>query len=171
MRFTSLKLQTLRDLFLNELCDLYSAETQLARALPQMVEAATTHELKEAFVHHLHETRGHVSRLEDIFKALDEKPAGEMCEAMKGLLNEAELFIEAEGNHEVIDAGLIAAAQRVEHYEMAGYGTAQALAKRLGYMDAAELLQATLDEEAHADGELALIAASQVNELAAHTVG
>ena len=171
MRFTSLKLLTLRDLYLNELRDLYSAEKQLTRALPQMVEAATTHELKEAFVHHLHETRGHVSRLESIFEALDEKPTGETCVAMKGLLGETEIFIEAEGNHEVIDAGLIAAAQRVEHYEMAGYGTALAFAKRLGHMEAAEMLQMTLDEERGADQNLTLTAESQVNELAAHAVG
>ena len=171
MRFTSLKLQTLRDLYLNELRDLYSAETQLNRTLPQMVEAATTHELKEAFAHHMRETEGHVSRLETIFTALDEKPTGETCEAMKGLLQEAELFIEAEGNHDVIDAGLIAAAQRVEHYEMAGYGTVRSLANRLGFSEAAALLQATLDEESAADKKLTLIAESQVNELAAHAVG
>jgi len=171
MRFTSLKLQTLRDLYLNELRDLYSAEIQLTRALPQMVEAATTHELKEAFAHHMHETDGHVARLERIFKTLDEKPTGETCEAMKGLLQEGEMFIEAEGNHEVIDAGLIAAAQRVEHYEMAGYGTVRALAWRLGFMEAVELLQATLDEERGADQKLTTIAESQVNDLAAHAVG
>lgn len=171
MRFTSIKLETLRDLYLNELRDLYSAEKQLTRSMPQMIEAAMTHELKEAFAHHLHETNVHVSRLEEIFKTLDEKATGETCEAMKGLLAEAELFIEAVGNHEVIDAGLIAAAQRVEHYEMAGYGTARALAQRLGFTDAAKLLQTTLGEETNADKKLALIAESHVGEMAAHTVG
>lgn len=171
MRFTSINLQTLRDLFLNELRDLYSAERQLTRSLPQMIEAAKTHELKEAFAHHLHETEGHVARLDRIFHTLQEKGTGETCEAMKGLLSEAELFIEAVGNHEVIDAGLIAAAQRVEHYEMAGYGTARALAQRLGFAEAAILLQETLDEEKAADQKLTFIAESQVNELAAHAVG
>ena len=171
MRFTALKLQTLRDLYLTELRDLYNAEKQLVQALPQMVEAATAHELKEAFAHHLHETGGHVSRLERIFEALDEKAAGETCDAMKGLLAETGIFIEAEGSHEVIDAGLIAAAQRVEHYEIAGYGTTCALARRLGYNQAGELLQATLDEEKGADQKLTLIAESQVNELAAYAAG
>ena len=171
MRFTSIKLQTLRDLYLNELRDLYSAERQLTRALPQMVEAAMTHDLKEAFAHHLRETEGHVARLQRIFHTLDEKATGETCEAMKGLLSEAELFIEAVGSHEVIDAGLIAAAQRVEHYEMAGYGTARALAQRLGFTEAAGLLQETLDEEKAADQKLTFIAESKLNELAAHAVG
>lgn len=167
----TLNLNNLRDLFLEELRDLYSAETQLVRALPQMIEAAATHELKEAFASHLIETKEHVIRLEQVFQGLDEKPTGETCEAMKGLLKEAETFIEAEGNHEVIDAGLIAAAQRVEHYEMAGYGTVCALARRLGFMETAELLHMTFDEEKAADGKLTFIAESQVNELAAHAVG
>jgi len=170
MRFKSLKLQTLRDLYLAELRDLYSAEKQLTRALPQMVEAAKTHDLKEAFANHMRETEGHVARLESIFNALDEKPTGEACEAMKGLLDEAEMFIEADGNHEVIDAALVSAAQRVEHYEMSGYGTARTLAMQLGNADAAELLQATLDEEKNANEKLTMIAESEVNEMAAHAV-
>ncbi|HWB58966.1 MAG TPA: ferritin-like domain-containing protein [Chthoniobacteraceae bacterium] len=171
MRFKSINLETLRDLYLNELRDLFNAEKQLVRGLPQMVEAAKSHELKEAFVNHLNETKGQVGRLERIFDALGEKPTGETCEAMKGLLEEAEMFIEAVGNHDVIDAGLIAAAQRVEHYEMAGYGTARALALRLGAANDAELLQQTLDEEKAADQTLTRIAESGVNELAAHAVG
>ena len=150
MRFTSLKLETLRDLFLNELRDLYSAEKQLIRGLPQMVEAATTHELKEAFAHHLRETDGHVVRLGAHFRHAGRKGRRvRTCEAMKGLLEEAELFIEAVGSHEVIDAGLIAAAQRVEHYEMAGYGTTRAaLAQRLGsHRGGRSFCRTTLDEE------------------------
>src|SRR5690349_10610655 len=120
MRFTSLKLNSLRDLFLEELRDLYSAETQLVDALPKMAEAASSNQLKTAFEHHLEQTRGHVSRLENIFQEIGEKAAGETCEAMKGLIKEGEVLIKAQGPADVRDAGLIGAAQRVEHYEIAG---------------------------------------------------
>ena len=163
MRFSALKLDSLRDLLIEELRDLYNAETQLVDALPKMAEAASSHELKSAFEHHLEETRRHVSRLDSIFKQIDEKSSGETCEAMKGLVKEGEIFIKAEADPDVRDAGLIGAAQRVEHYEMAGYGTARALARRLGDNQMAEILQQTLNEEGEANKKLTSIAESQVN--------
>jgi ferritin-like metal-binding protein YciE len=167
MRFTALKLNSLRDLLFEELRDLYSAETQLIDALPKMAEAATSRELKSAFKHHLEETRGHVSRLESMFQRIGEKSSGETCEAMKGLIREGEVLVKAEGDPDVRDAGLIGAAQRVEHYEIAGYGTARSLARRLGENQMAETLQQTLNEEAEADKKLTSIAESQVNVSAA----
>ena len=159
--------KTLRDLYLNELRDLYSAETQLLEALPKMAEAATSSQLKEAFTTHLEESQGHVSRLEEIFEALGEEPGGETCKAMEGLIAEGEDYVKASGDRDVRDAGLIGAAQRVEHYEMAGYGTTRTLATRLGESEAADSLQATLDEEEEADRKLTAIAESEVNPEAA----
>jgi ferritin-like metal-binding protein YciE len=167
MRFTSLKLDSLRDLLLEELRDLYNAETQLLDALPKMAEAANSPELRSAFEHHLQETEEQVSRLDDIFRLLEEKSSGETCEAMKGLIKEGETLINAQGDPAVRDAGLIGAAQRVEHYEMAGYGTARTLALRLGQKQIADALQATLNEEAQADQKLTSIAEGQVNVSAA----
>lgn len=158
MKFTSLKLESLRDLYLTELRDLYSAEKQLIEALPKMAEAATSPALKAAFRTHLQETEGHVSRLEQIFEAANEKPGGETCEAMKGLIEEGELYVDAKGSDEVRDAGLIAAAQKVEHYEIAGYGTVRTYAKLLGRTEIANLLQQTLEEEKEADQTLSRIA-------------
>jgi ferritin-like metal-binding protein YciE len=146
MRFTALKLNSLRDLLVEELRDLYNAETQLVDALPKMAGAATSRELKSAFEHHLEQTRDHVSRLDNIFQQIAEESSGESCEAMKGLIKEGEILVKAEGNPDVRDAGLIGAAQRVEHYEMAGYGTARSLARRLGENQVAETLQQTLNE-------------------------
>jgi ferritin-like metal-binding protein YciE len=157
----------LRDLYLNELRDLYSAEKQLIDALPKMAEAATAPELKQAFASHLAETRTQAQRLEQIFHALGEKPTGETCAAMKGLISEGEDYVKAGGDDSVRDAGLIGAAQRVEHYEMAGYGTARALARHLGEAAAAEALGTTLEEEAAADKKLTTIAESEVNAAAA----
>jgi ferritin-like metal-binding protein YciE len=167
MRFTALKLNSLRDLLFEELRDLYSAEMQLIDALPKMAEAATSRELKSAFKHHLEETRGQISRLENIFQQMGEKSSGETCEAMKGLIREGEVLVKAEGDPDVRDAGLIGAAQRVEHYEIAGYGTARSLARRLGENEMAETLQQTLNEEAEADKKLTSIAERQVNVSAA----
>jgi ferritin-like metal-binding protein YciE len=169
MRFTALKLNSLRDLLIEELRDLYNAEEQLVSALPKMAEAASSTELRSAFEHHLEETRGHVSRLENIFKNIDEESSGETCEAMKGLIKEGETLVKAEGEPDVRDAGLIGAAQRVEHYEMAGYGTARSLAKRLGENQMAEILQQTLDEEGEANKKLTSIAESGVNIAASST--
>jgi ferritin-like metal-binding protein YciE len=158
MRLTSLKLNSLRDLFLEELRDLYSAETQLVKALPKIADAASDGQLKEAITNHLQETENHVTRLEQIFESLDEKPTGETCQAMEGLIKEGSQMIKAEGDSVVIDSGIIGAAQRVEHYEMAGYGAARSLAQRLGENEAAELLQETLEEEVEADRFLTEIA-------------
>jgi ferritin-like metal-binding protein YciE len=160
--------ETLRDLYLNELRDLYSAETQLLEALPKMADAASSSELKEAFTAHLTETEGHVSRLEEIFEALGEEPSGETCKAMEGLIEEGEDYVKASGDKQVRDAGLIGAAQRVEHYEMAGYGTTRTLATRLGESEAADKLRATLEEEEEADRKLTAIAESDVNPAASH---
>ena len=159
--------ETLHDLYLNELRDLYSAETQLLEALPKMANAATSSQLREAFTAHLEETEGHVSRLEEIFEALGEEPSGETCRAMEGLIREGEDYVKAGGDKDVRDAGLIGAAQRVEHYEIAGYGTARTLAARLGESAAADKLQATLDEEGEADQKLTEIAENEVNAEAA----
>ena len=159
--------ETLRDLYLNELRDLYSAETQLTEALPKMAEAASSSQLRAAFTDHLEETEGHISRLEEIFEALGEEPSGETCKAMEGLIAEGEDYVKAGGDKDVRDAGLIGAAQRVEHYEIAGYGTARTLAMRVGETEAAEKLQATLDEEAEADRKLTTIAEGEVNPEAA----
>ena len=167
MRFTTLKLDSLRDLLVEELRDLYSAETQLLDALPKMEQAASSNELKSAFSHHLEQTREHVSRLERVFQQLGENPSGETCEAMKGLIKEGEILVKAKGDPDVQDAGLIGAAQRVEHYEIAGYGTARSLARRLGQGQMVETLQQTLNEEAEADKKLTSIAESNVNVAAA----
>jgi ferritin-like metal-binding protein YciE len=167
MRFTSLKLDSLHDLLVEQLRDLYSAEKQLVEALPKMAEAANSQELKSAFKHHLDQTREHVSRLKGIFGEIGEKSSGETCEAMKGLIKEGETLLKAEGNPDVRDAGLIGAAQRVEHYEMAGYGTARSLAQRLGDREVAGTLQLTLNEEVDADRKLTSIAESEVNISAA----
>lgn len=162
MRFTSLKLNSLRDLYIEELRDLYSAETQLIKALPKMAEAAHESQLKQAFTDHLEQTENQAARLEQIFQALGEDPGGETCQAMEGLIKEGSEMIKASGDPVVIDSGLIGAAQRVEHYEMAGYGTARSLAQRLGEHEAAELLQETLDEESDADTLLTEVAESLV---------
>ncbi|MFY9983973.1 MAG: ferritin-like domain-containing protein [Chthoniobacterales bacterium] len=166
MRLTSMKLDSVQDLFLAELRDLHNAEEQLVEALPKMAEAASSKELKNAFTHHLEETRRHVTRLDGVFKSLQQEPSGETCEAMKGLVKEGEEFIKAKGEPEVIDAGLIGAAQRVEHYEMAGYGTARTLANRLGYNDLARILETTLTEEKAADAKLTTVAEGNVNPAA-----
>jgi ferritin-like metal-binding protein YciE len=163
MGLFSQKFETLRDLYVNELRDLHSAENQLVDALPKMAAAATSSQLRQAFTEHLEQTRGHVRRLEEIFDALGEKPTGETCEAMEGLISEGESYVKASGDDDVRDAGLIGAAQRVEHYEIAGYGTARTLANRLGEKEAADLLQATLNEEGEADHKLTEIAERDVN--------
>lgn len=169
LRLTSLKLNSLHDLLLQELRDLYSAESQLSKALPKMADAASSAQLREAFQEHFRETQSQINRLERIFERLHEDPSGESCEAMKGLISEGQLYVDAEGDADVRDAGLIAAAQRIEHYEIAGYGTARTLARRLGEIATADLLQETLNEEAQTDKRLTTIAESQVNiEAATH---
>jgi ferritin-like metal-binding protein YciE len=146
-----MKLDTLQDLFVEELHDLHSAEEQLVEALPKMAQAASNDELREAFEHHLQETRDHLNRINDIYGELGVSPSSEKCEAMEGLIAEGEELIKAEGDPSVKDAALIGAAQRVEHYEIAAYGTARELAKELDHGQAEELLDQTLDEESNAD--------------------
>lgn len=153
-----MKLESLHDLFVDELKDLYNAEVQLTKALPKMAKAAASEELRTAFEDHLEETEQQIERLENIFKELDESPKGKRCKAMAGLIEEGKEMIEADGEDAVKDAALIAAAQRVEHYEIAGYGTVRTYAELLGFDKAANLLQQTLDEEAAADVKLTELA-------------
>lgn len=161
--FSSTKLESLDDLLVEQLQDLYDAENRLTKALPDMAEATKNAELKKAFQSHLRETEGHVNRLEKVFGILGRDPEASTCEAMKGLLKEGEEMMDAKGDANVKDAALIAAAQRVEHYEIAGYGTARTFAERLGYSDAAKILQQTLDEEGAADKKLTQIAEQSIN--------
>lgn len=161
----------LKDLYVEQLRDLYDAEHQLTRALPKMANAASSTELRDAFNMHLEQTQGQIQRLERIFTDMGVTPQGETCEAMKGLIKEGDQVIQAQGNPHVKDAALIAAAQRVEHYEIAGYGSVRTYAKELGYGDAASLLQKTLDEEGRTDDKLTSIAtgglfSSGINEKA-----
>ena len=159
-----MKLDSLRTLWIEEMRDLYNAENQLLKALPKMAKKASTPELKEAFESHLEETQTHIERLDEIFVKLGKKPTGKTCKAMKGLIEEGSEMMKEEGPESVIDAGLIAAAQRVEHYEMAGYGVVRTFASVLGEDEAQDLLQETLDEEGAADEKLTEIAEGFVNE-------
>lgn len=154
------ELNSMKDLLIEEIKDLYSAENQLLKALPRMAKAATDETLKAAFEQHLEETREHVKRLEKVASELDESPKGKKCAAMEGLIEEAKEILEQEGDESVIDSALIGAAQKVEHYEMAGYGTARTLAERLGEEKIARILQSTLDEEGETDKKLTAIAES-----------
>src|SRR5580704_2201201 len=143
----------LKDLYIDELKDLYSAESQLVKALPKMAKAATSEDLSAGFEEHLEQTKGHVQRLETIFKDLNESPKGKKCKGMEGLIEEgAEAIEEYEGD--LLDAALIGAAQRVEHYEMAGYGTVSAFAEELGESEHVTLLNETLEEEKETDEKL-----------------
>jgi ferritin-like metal-binding protein YciE len=159
-----MKLESLKDLYLEQLKDLYSAETQLVDALPKMADAASSPELKNAFREHLNQTRQHVDRLEQVFRKLDESPKGQTCEGMKGLVKEGQEMIKMKGEPEVIDAGLIAAAQRVEHYEIAGYGTVRTYAELLGDQEAVRLLERTHQEEEETDERLTEIAESHITQ-------
>ncbi len=158
-----MKLNTLEDLFHHELKDLYSAENQLVKALPKMAKAATNAELKAGFEEHLEQTKGQVERLDQIAEQLGKKLTGHKCKAMEGLVEEGADLIGEDAEDSVRDAGLIGAAQRVEHYEIAGYGTARALAMRLGHDDIAALLGETLEEEKETDAKLTELAESAVN--------
>jgi ferritin-like metal-binding protein YciE len=157
-------MNSLRDLWIEEMRDLYNAENQLLKALPKMAKKASSPELKEAFESHLEETETHVERLDQIFQNLGKKPTGKTCKAMKGLIEEGSEMMKEKGPASVLDAGIIAAAQRVEHYEMAGYGVVRTFASILGEDEAEDLLQETLDEEGAADEKLTEIAESTVNE-------
>lgn len=164
----SLTLDNLHALLVQQLEDLYSAEDQLVSALPKMADAAFNPELKSAFETHLQETRHQKDRLERAFQMLGHEPTSEKCQAMAGLISEGKQIINASGDPEVKDAALVAAAQRVEHYEMAGYGCARTFARHLQRDDVASLLHETLEEEAHADELLTEIAERSINPQAAH---
>ncbi|HLH38146.1 MAG TPA: ferritin-like domain-containing protein [Bryobacteraceae bacterium] len=163
MALFSPEFNSLEDLFLEQIEDLYDAEHRIIRALPKMIEAAQDPDLKRALDQHLAETRNQVDRLDTIFRSLNKAPERETCEAMKGLIREGEDMVGAKGSPEVRDAAIIAAAQRVEHYEMAGYGTARSLAQALGHSEAARLLESTLQEEKNADQILTQVAERSVN--------
>lgn len=155
-----MKLENLKDLYIHELKDLHSAEKQITKALPKMVKAASNEELADAFREHLEQTEEHVRRLEEILESHDETFRGAKCKGMEGLIKEGSEMIEEDGDDDVRDAGLISAAQRVEHYEIAGYGCARTYAELLGDNDGAELLQQTLDEEKATDKKLTELAGS-----------
>ena len=144
-------MESLKDLFLDQLKDLYHAENQLVKALPKMSKAASNPQLQQAFDSHLQETQGHVQRLEQVFEELGEPAKGKTCKAMQGLIEEGKEAMDEDAEPEVMDAALIAAAQRIEHYEMAGYGCVRTYAQQLGQKQAANLLQQTLEEEGAAD--------------------
>jgi ferritin-like metal-binding protein YciE len=157
------KLQTLEDLYMAMLKDLYSAEKQLVKALPKMAKNAQSSELQRAFQDHLKQTEGHVERIERIFSELGGSPRGKKCVGMEGLVEEGNELLQENVDPDVLDAGLVAAAQKVEHYEIASYGTVRTWAQRLGYNSAAQLLQQTLDEEGEANKKLTQVAESHVN--------
>jgi len=164
-----MKLRSLQDLYVEELKDLYSAESQLLTALPKMAKAASAPELGQAFTDHLKETEGHVERLQTIFERLGSSPKGKKCKAMEGLIEEGKEMISEDAEPSVKDAALIGAAQRVEHYEMAGYGCVRTYASLLGRDEAADLLQQTLDEEGAANKKLTQLAETIINAQAAES--
>ncbi len=155
-----MELESLKDLYIHELKDLYSAENQIVKALPKMVKAATNPKLADGFSRHLEETKKHVLRLEQVLDSHDESTRGPKCKGMEGLLKEGAEMIEEDAEDDVRDAGLISAAQRVEHYEIAGYGTARTYASLLGDSEGAKMLQQTLDEEGATDKKLTQLAES-----------
>jgi ferritin-like metal-binding protein YciE len=161
--------ETMEDLFVSQVMDLYDAEQRLVKALPKMAEAAASPQLRQAFQSHLEETRGHVQRLERIFSNIGQKAKSTTCEAMKGLIEEGEEVISDIDDGSLRDAGLIAAANRVEHYEMAGYGSARTFAQSLGMNEEASLLEQTLEEEKKADARLTELATTGINDQAART--
>lgn len=158
-----MQMESLRELYIDELKDLYSAEKQLVKALPKMARNATNEQLKRAFETHLAETETHVERLEEIFETLEASPRGKKCIGMEGLIEEGNELIEEDAEEDVLDAGLISKAQHVEHYEIAGYGTVRTYAQLLGEEEHARLLQQTLDEEARTDKLLSQLAESGIN--------
>jgi ferritin-like metal-binding protein YciE len=154
--------QALKELYIDELKDIYNAENQLVKALPKMAKAATSEELRTGFEEHLEQTRGHVQRLEQIFKELGEKPSGKKCKGMEGLVAEGQEMMGEDFEGDVMDAALISAAQRVEHYEIAAYGTVRTYAELLGEDTAVQLLEQTLEEEKETDQKLTDMA-SEIN--------
>jgi ferritin-like metal-binding protein YciE len=158
-----MELDTLKDLYVEELKDLYSAEKQIVKALPRMIKATKHKQLQQAFRNHLRQTEQHAARLERICKELGVSPRGKKCVGMEGLLEEGKELIQEKPDDDVLDAGLISAQQHVEHYEMAGYGTVRTYARQLGYEEHAQLLQQTLDEEGETDHLLTDLAESSIN--------
>ena len=161
-----MKLTTLQDLYVEELKDLYSAETQLLKALPKMAQAAQSEDLRSAFQEHEQQTREQVRRLEQIFDKLDTDAKGKVCKGIQGLLAEGDAYLEEQPDLRVMDAGLISIAQRVEHYEIAGYGSVRTYARELGLQEQQQLLQQTLDEEAATDEKLTHLAEQGINQRA-----
>lgn len=156
-------LESLRDLYIDHIQDLHSSETQILDALPKMIDKASHPKLRDGFTFHLQQTRQHVARIEQIARRLDVKPDGKTCKGMAGVLKEGSEVVKEGGDRDVVDAALIAAAQRVEHYEIAAYGCARTFAHALGLVEDADLLQQTLDEEGDTDKKLTQIAESVVN--------
>jgi ferritin-like metal-binding protein YciE len=159
-----MSMNSLKDLYIEQLQDLYSAENQILKALPDMEKKAQHNGLKDAFREHHRVTEQQVKRLEEIFDDLGESPKGHHCKGMEGLIKEGQEMIKEDGDSDVIDAGLIAAAQRVEHYEIAGYGTVRTFAERLGHSNHVSLLQRTLDEEGETDKKLTQLAEGVINK-------
>ena len=157
-----MSLESMSDLFEEQLQDLYNAENQLTKALPKMAKKASSSKLKQAFESHLEETKEHVERLAQVCKSLDIKPTGKVCKAMKGLIEEGKEVLEEDGEDSVIDAALVAAAQRVEHYEISAYGTAVAIATALGHKDAVRILKMTEKEEGACDKKLSAISEGEL---------
>ena len=157
------RMDTLEDLYMDLLKDLYSAEKQLVKALPKLVKAAHSEDLRRAFNEHISQTEGHVERIERIFSDLNGSPRGKKCLGMEGIIEESNELMKEKVEPDVLDAGLIAAVQRAEHYEIAGYGAARTWARRLGHQNASQLLQQTLEEESMANKKLTEIAESHVN--------
>ena len=164
-----MKLATLEDLYVDQLRDMHSAEKQLTRALPAMAKAATSPDLAAAITEHLEETRTHVQRLEKLLKSLDKSPGRKVCKAMQGLIEEGKELLDSDADEQVLDVGIIMAAQKVEHYEIASYGCLRAYAKLLERDDDAAILDETLDEEKSADDTLTDLATSSINHRAATT--
>lgn len=158
-----MKLETLTDLYIHQLKDLYSAEKQLVRALPKMAKAATNEKLRAGFELHLEETKEHAARLEQLLSNHGQSTRGPKCKAMEGLIEEGKELMEEEADPEILDVGLIGAAQKVEHYEIAGYGTARSIAELIGDKEGQKILQKTLDEEGATDKKLTELALSEIN--------
>jgi len=161
--FTSKQFNTFEDLFVDQLGDLYDAEQQLVDALPKMADAAHSRELKDAFQQHLMQTQSQITRVEEVFRMLGKEPQRITCDGMQGIVEEGSSICSADGDADVRDAGLIAAAQRAEHYEIAGYGSCRTFAQRLGRSDVADVLQSILNEEGETDHKLTSLAERSIN--------
>jgi ferritin-like metal-binding protein YciE len=158
------RLENLQDLYVHELKDIYSAEQQITKALPKLIKKASSQELKQSFEKHLKETEDQINRLDEIFQRLEEKSAGQKCAGMEGLLKEGEDLLKEDASPEVLDAGMIVAAQKVEHYEIAAYGSLCTFAESLGFDEDLELLKQTIEEEKMTDEKLTELAESGVND-------